>query len=150
MTHPHCKDDPSLKDDQLLLRQILKFFIDNGRITASAFAPHRTDPKNLHCSVDIESKRPPEDLLGSLYSEEINYDKRGSNAAKRLRQGHKVAAVKVGTVRKYSQKVFPDSCYEEYKDGPQLNQAHATICGEKGDELLQELAEEANENIILC
>jgi len=149
MTHPECNDDPSLIDTQFLLRRVLKVFIDNGRITAGAFDPPEKEPNNLHCSVDIKSKRPPEDLLGALYSKNINYDQRGNNAEKMLGKGHKVVAVRVGIARKHSQKVFPNPCDEEFRDGFRLNKAHATICGEKGDELLQELAEEANDNIIL-
>lgn len=149
MTHPDCHDDPSLTDEQLLLRRIFNKTIVDGRITSAAFAPLDKDTDKLHCSVDINSIRPPEDLLGSLFSDQFKYKDRQKKAEKRIDQGHKVAAIRVGTARKHGQKVVPQPCKEIFKDEIHINEAHANICGEKGDELLQEFAEEANNNIIL-
>lgn len=149
MSHPDCEDDSSIKDSTLLLRRVLKSAIDNGRITAAAFAPPKKDPGNLHCSVDINLKRDPMELLGALFSKDINYEKRIDNARKRLGQGHKVVAVKAKTPRIYNQKIFSSPCEEEFRNCTATNGAHAIICGKKDDELLQILAEEASQNIIL-
>ena len=75
----------------------------------------------LHCSVDIHSIRAPEELLGALHSSDINYEKRLKNAEKRVKQGHKIVAVKAGTPRAFSQKIYSSPCEESFRDGPKIN-----------------------------
>lgn len=140
-----CKDDsPEISDSDRLLRRIHSREAPGGRIRPGAF-------EDFFLSVDVENKMEfqPLEFLGSAYPRNLLFQNRKKEGEKLLKKGWKVVALRPETPRNFGQNVYPEPCDVGFKDGIYRNIAHAKICGKKTDELCFELAEEANQNIIL-